>query len=1236
MLPKHKAISDLVIVIAVTLIVGALSYAFDIHEMLHDLIRPTERWQTDEIIPVSIVLVIMLAWYSWRRKRDVFRALASHIRDENMPPYSEELLKLLYEYAPDAFYLYDTKGRLLDGNKAAEEMVGYKKEELIGKNFLKLHILSTDQIPKATKQLSRNMLGKRTGPDEYVMTRKDGTTVHIETNAVPFRFADTTLVMGVAHDITERKQTQEALAISEERFRTLYSSSRDAIMTMDPYGRFTGANPSAIELFRFSDEAELLGLTPLDLSPEYQPDGRHSSGKAKEMMSLVMKNGSHLFEWQHIKHDGTAFTAQILLTRVRLGEQNSILGTVRDITLQKRAEEKLKESEEKFRVLFTSSRDAIMTLIPGGRFTSGNPAAIELFGCADENEFIRQTPGDLSPEYQPDGRSSSEKAQEMMSLAMENESHFFEWQHKRIDNTEFPATVLLTKTRMGEKDMLQATVRDITEQKRMEELLRLSEERLSEAASISHLGWWELDVQSMMFSGNEQAWNIMGTSPKEMGSETISAEDYLERFVFPEDRHMLERDLQKAISSREDLEFDTEYRIVRTDGEVRFTTSRYCVRVDENGTPLRHYGSIADITERKKAELELAEAKARAEAATKAKSNFLANMSHELRTPLNSVIGFSDVLNDETFGKLNEKQKDYLKDIMESSMHLLSLIDDVLDISKIEADKMELSLSTFNLRKLLENSMVMIKEKALKHGIALSTDIADEVGDVEADERKVKQIVFNLLSNAAKFTPDGGEIGIRAKGKNAHVEISVWDNGVGIAAIDVPKIFGEFVQLDTDYRKESKGTGLGLALSKKFVELHGGEIRVESEGEGKGTTFTFSLPIKADKRKSIRLGILHSLFGTMAISEKGVVDAELLAIEEINAGGGVLGRSIEPVVADGRSDESVFAQEAEKLIVNEEVSAIVGCWTSASRKSVKPIVEKHDHLLFYPVQHEGIEESPNIVYTGAAPNQQIIPAVEWCVRHVGRRMFLIGSDYVFPRVANEIIKDALAALGGEVVGEEYIILGSNDVDSAIGKIKEAQPDMILNTINGSSNAHFFNGLKTANLSSATVPSMSFSIGESEIKEFGIEHMAGNYACWNYFQSIDSDNNRKFVDRFQKRYGIYRVVGDPMEAAYFSIYLWVLAMKRAGTDEISEVRAAMDELNFDAPEGMVSFDRETNSMQKVTRIGRIRQDGQFDIVWESPHPVRPQLYPKSRSKEEWHALLENLYDGWGRHWSNAGK
>ncbi|TAF05772.1 MAG: urea ABC transporter substrate-binding protein [Nostocales cyanobacterium] len=415
-------------------------------------------------------------------------------------------------------------------------------------------------------------------------------------------------------------------------------------------------------------------------------------------------------------------------------------------------------------------------------------------------------------------------------------------------------------------------------------------------------------------------------------------------------------------------------------------------------------------------------------------------------------------------------------------------------------------------------------------------------------------------------------------------------------------------------------------MNKKIILL------VVAFGLGLTIYFLTHLQIQLSQ-KPIKVGILHSLTGTMAISEKSVVDATLLAIEEINQKGGVLGRKIQPIIVDGKSDWNTFAKQAENLITQEKVVTVFGCWTSASRKTVKPIFEKYNHLLIYPVQYEGLEQSPNIVYTGAAPNQQIIPAVKWSFDNLGKRFFLVGSDYIFPRTANAIIKDQVTALQGEILGEEYILLGSNKVENVIKKILLTQPDVILNTINGDSNIAFFKALRQAGISSDIIPTISFSIAEEELKSLPNKYVVGDYAVWNYFQNINNPQNREFIQNFKTEYGENRVTSDPIEAGYFGVYLWAQAVKNAGTDEVNAIREYMKDQSFKAPQGVVYIDANNQHTWKTVRVGKIQPNGQFKIVWNSGKPIRPVPYPISRSKADWELFINNLYQGWNQNWAN---
>jgi len=378
--------------------------------------------------------------------------------------------------------------------------------------------------------------------------------------------------------------------------------------------------------------------------------------------------------------------------------------------------------------------------------------------------------------------------------------------------------------------------------------------------------------------------------------------------------------------------------------------------------------------------------------------------------------------------------------------------------------------------------------------------------------------------------------------------------------------------------------------------------------------------------------VLHSLTGTMATSGTSVVDATLFALDELNQAGGVLGRPIKPIVVDGRSDWPTFAREARRLLAQEKVCTVFGCWTSAGRKSVKPVFEEFDHLLLYPVQYEGLETSPAIVYLGAAPNQQILPAVEWAVRTLKRkRFFLVGSGYVFPRAANAILKDRLKQEGAEVVGEEYLPLGSQQAEAVVAAIARAKPDMILNTINGDSNTAFFRALRAAGLTPADTPTLSFSVGEQELRSLNPADLAGDYAAWTYFQSLATPENQDFVRRFHAKYP-QRSITDPMETAYLGVKLWAQAVDEAQSLDPKKIRRALLNQRLRGPGGEVRIDPDTQHCFRTPRIGQIQADGQFKVVWTAPAPVRPEPYPNSRTAEAWRAFLHDLYTGWGNRWA----
>jgi len=388
-------------------------------------------------------------------------------------------------------------------------------------------------------------------------------------------------------------------------------------------------------------------------------------------------------------------------------------------------------------------------------------------------------------------------------------------------------------------------------------------------------------------------------------------------------------------------------------------------------------------------------------------------------------------------------------------------------------------------------------------------------------------------------------------------------------------------------------------------------------------------------RSPIVVGLLHSQTGPTALSERSMIDGEVLALEEINRAGGLLGRPVRWVVADGGSDGPTFAREAERLIRNERASVIIGCASSASRKSVLPVVEANDHLLVYPAAYEGLEQSPHVVYTGAAPNQQITPAVQWCHDALSaRRFLLVGSDAVWPRCVGAIASDQITGIGAEVVGEVYVPSGGSDVEEAVRLVVSTRPDVVLCSLAGDAAIAFLGRLRAAGVQPERTPVVMFAIAEDELRTLSAADVAGHYAAWCYFQSIDRPENLAFVRSFKTRYGEERTTSDAIVSAYDSVRLWAQAVREAGTADIRQVRNFLRHQSLDAPEGIIAVDPDTQHTWRPVFIGRVRLDRQFDIVWSSRTSVRPVPFPISRSRSAWTRFVDDLRRSWGGRWSNA--
>ncbi|SOF01580.1 amino acid/amide ABC transporter substrate-binding protein, HAAT family [Burkholderia sp. OK233] len=362
----------------------------------------------------------------------------------------------------------------------------------------------------------------------------------------------------------------------------------------------------------------------------------------------------------------------------------------------------------------------------------------------------------------------------------------------------------------------------------------------------------------------------------------------------------------------------------------------------------------------------------------------------------------------------------------------------------------------------------------------------------------------------------------------------------------------------------------------------------------------------------VTVGQLHSATGTMAISETGSIQAERLAIEQINAAGGILGRQIRIIQEDGASDWPTFAEKSKKLLENDHVAAVFGCWTSASRKAVLPIFERDNGLLYYPTFYEGLEQSKNVFYTGQEATQQILWGLNWANQtKKAKSFFLIGSDYIWPRTSNKIARKHIEQhlSGCKVVGEEYYPLGTTNFNSLINKIKIARPDCIYAIIVGGSNVAFYKQLKAAGITADKQFLLTISVTEDEVLGIGGENVAGFYSAMKYFESLDNDNNKKFVAAFKARYGPRSVIGDVTQAAYLGPWLWKAAVEKAGSFDVDKVVAASPGIELKtAPEGYVKI-HANHHLWSRTRIGQAQADGQFKVVAESPDLIEPNPFPK---------------------------
>ncbi len=413
--------------------------------------------------------------------------------------------------------------------------------------------------------------------------------------------------------------------------------------------------------------------------------------------------------------------------------------------------------------------------------------------------------------------------------------------------------------------------------------------------------------------------------------------------------------------------------------------------------------------------------------------------------------------------------------------------------------------------------------------------------------------------------------------------------------------------------KEQGGTQRWSGICKGAASIAVSLIFAATTAMAKPPTSEVNTTGLAVTDDTVRVGILHSVTGTMAISEAGSVQAEILAIEQINAMGGVLGRKIEYIQEDGASDWPTFAERSRKLLRQDRVAAVFGCWTSASRKAVLPIFEQFNGMLYYPTFYEGLEQSPNVIYTGQEATQQILAGIDWVVREKDAKTFyLLGSDYIWPRTSNKIARIHIEQkLGLRVVGEDYFPLGHTQFNSTINRIRLRRPDVIYAIVVGGSNVAFYRQLKAAGIDLAKdgITLLTISVTEDEILGIGGENIEGAYAAMKYFQSLDNPNNEAFVKAFKERWGQNSVIGDVTQAAYLGPWLWKAAVEKAGSFDVDKVREASPGIELTtAPEGYVRI-HENHHLWSKTRVGRALRNGQFEVVYETEELMEPNPFPE---------------------------